>query len=338
MLASVPTQALRMPGQHRALCVTRRGAVPLRPLPQAARCSAAGGKAPRQPALPAAVQSLARSAAAAAAAALLLFGSVPASMAEIVTVTPQQATDMAKPLKKQEVNKGRIWLLFVFGATALFGSTVVLENNEAWFPAISRANKAVKAARRQTEQQEAAAATEKAQFEQRLAQVQQERQLDWQSEEAVLQGLREARQRIEASSSEPEAPGVGAAAAAAAVAVPAAEPAAAPAAEPAAAGEAQEPAPAAIQHSSTSEDASASSEAPSAAASGSGSNASGGSSSPMQDSRKPLFEISAEQIEASSTQRMQELQQELELRKTDPAAASAAKPAAAAGTGVQQEQ
>ena len=30
---------------------------------------------------------------------------------------------MARPLKQQKVNKGRIWGLFILGATALFGST-----------------------------------------------------------------------------------------------------------------------------------------------------------------------------------------------------------------------
>lgn len=67
---------------------------------------------------------LARSTAAAAAAALLLLGpGAPASLADVTTVTAQQAVDMAKPLKQQQVNKGRIWALFVLGATALFGST-----------------------------------------------------------------------------------------------------------------------------------------------------------------------------------------------------------------------
>lgn len=48
---------------------------------------------------------------------------MPPSLAEITTVTAQQATEMAKPLKQQEVKKGRVWALFVLGATALFGST-----------------------------------------------------------------------------------------------------------------------------------------------------------------------------------------------------------------------
>jgi hypothetical protein len=66
---------------------------------------------------------LARSAAAAALSCLLLLGSAPPSQADISTVTPQEATEMARPLKQQKVNKGRIWGLFILGATALFGST-----------------------------------------------------------------------------------------------------------------------------------------------------------------------------------------------------------------------
>lgn len=63
-----------------------------------------------------------------AAAAALLLASAPAALpppasAELSTITAQQATEMAKPLKQQKVNKGRIWALFVLGATALFGTT-----------------------------------------------------------------------------------------------------------------------------------------------------------------------------------------------------------------------
>lgn len=58
---------------------------------------------------------------------------------------------MARPLKQQPVNKGRIWLLMVLGGTALFGSTVLLENNEKWFPAIFKANRALKVAQKKME-------------------------------------------------------------------------------------------------------------------------------------------------------------------------------------------
>ena len=52
------------------------------------------------------------------------------------------------------MNKGRIWLLFVLGASSLFGVTVVVENNGSWFPAISRANKAMKVSMKAIEERE----------------------------------------------------------------------------------------------------------------------------------------------------------------------------------------
>jgi hypothetical protein len=69
----------------------------------------------------------------------------------IQTVAPSQLTQLAKPLPQQEVNKGRIWGVFVGGAVVLFVTTVVAENNEAWFPAISRANKAMAMSRAQAQ-------------------------------------------------------------------------------------------------------------------------------------------------------------------------------------------
>lgn len=86
----------------------------------------------------------ARTLAAAAAAAVLLVGCPSAALAELQTVPADQMTQMARPLAKQPTNKGRIWLLIVLGAASLFGTTVVLENNGAWFPAISRANRAMR--------------------------------------------------------------------------------------------------------------------------------------------------------------------------------------------------
>ena len=68
--------------------------------------------------------------------------------------TLDQMRSMAKPFKKQEVNKGRVWLLFVLGASSLFGVTVLVENNSAWFPAIYRANKAMKASMKAMEEKE----------------------------------------------------------------------------------------------------------------------------------------------------------------------------------------
>ena len=57
-------------------------------------------------------------------------------------------TSLARPLKAQTVNKGKVWLVFILGAAGLFGAAVLLENNERFFPAISRANKAMAATRK----------------------------------------------------------------------------------------------------------------------------------------------------------------------------------------------
>ncbi|GFH09311.1 uncharacterized protein HaLaN_04421, partial [Haematococcus lacustris] len=81
-----------------------------------------------------------------------------------LTVSPSQITQYAKSLPKQQVDKGRVWTVVVGGAAILFGATVLAENNEAWFPAISRANKAVKMSReaqkaRERQQAEAARQT-----------------------------------------------------------------------------------------------------------------------------------------------------------------------------------
>ena len=109
--------------------------------------------------------------------------------AELQTVPAEQMTSMAKPLKEQPVNKGKIWLLFILGASSLFGATVLLENNEAWFPAISKANRAMKTARARAE----AAQREEEAEKQRLQLVEQERAQDSMLENAVLAGIEEAR-------------------------------------------------------------------------------------------------------------------------------------------------
>lgn len=83
------------------------------------------------------------------ATAALALGAPSPALAEIQTVSATEATQMAKPLKQQPVNKGRIWLLMVLGGTTLFGSTVLLENNETFFPAITKANRALKSQKKQ---------------------------------------------------------------------------------------------------------------------------------------------------------------------------------------------
>ena len=72
-------------------------------------------------------------------------------MLALQTVAPASVTSLARPLPQQRVDKGKVWLIVVTGAVSLFGATVLLENNEALFPAIARANKAMAAAQREKE-------------------------------------------------------------------------------------------------------------------------------------------------------------------------------------------
>ncbi|KAL6765848.1 hypothetical protein V8C86DRAFT_2450434 [Haematococcus lacustris] len=117
-------------------------------------------------------------AAASIAATALLLAAPPFSMAAqesvIQTVSPSQITQYAKSLPKQQVDKGRVWTVVVGGAAILFGATVLAENNEAWFPAISRANKAVKMSReaqKARERQQAEAARQTALVSEALVQA-----------------------------------------------------------------------------------------------------------------------------------------------------------------------
>ena len=58
---------------------------------------------------------------------------------------------MARPLKKQAIDKGQVWTTFIGGAVVLFLGTLAIENNSAFFPAIARANKASADMRKATE-------------------------------------------------------------------------------------------------------------------------------------------------------------------------------------------
>ena len=58
---------------------------------------------------------------------------------------------MARPIQKQIIDKGQVWTTFIGGAVVLFLGTLALENNSAFFPAISRANKASAEMRKATE-------------------------------------------------------------------------------------------------------------------------------------------------------------------------------------------
>jgi hypothetical protein len=128
-----------------------------------------------------------------ATAAAIILATAPASFAELQTVPPDQVTSLAKPLKVQTVNKNRIWLLFVLGASSLFGITVLAENNESWFPAISKANKALAASAAAAKERARKAEEEQLQFEERLVEVKQETTMDSRLESAVAEGLLEAR-------------------------------------------------------------------------------------------------------------------------------------------------
>ncbi|RMZ55280.1 hypothetical protein APUTEX25_005558 [Auxenochlorella protothecoides] len=77
--------------------------------------------------------------------ALSIHSGAPA-WAELATVPPETALQAARPLPQQPIDKGRIWFVLIVGASALFGATVLLENRAAWFPAIAKANQAMKSA------------------------------------------------------------------------------------------------------------------------------------------------------------------------------------------------
>jgi hypothetical protein len=69
----------------------------------------------------------------------------PTPLLLLQTVPLSQAIDAAKPLTKQTIDKGKVWQYFIGSAVTLFLGTIALENYEGWFPAISRANKAMMA-------------------------------------------------------------------------------------------------------------------------------------------------------------------------------------------------
>lgn len=130
-----------------------------------------------------------------AGAAALVLATVPATaaLAELQTVPADQVTSLAKPLRVQTVNKGRVWLLFILGASSLFGATILAENNETFFPAISRANKAMAASAAALKQKQERSDEEQMQFDQRLVEVQAEREEDALLEDAVAAGIAAAR-------------------------------------------------------------------------------------------------------------------------------------------------
>lgn len=80
---------------------------------------------------------------AAVASATLLLSPLPAA-ADIQYIPNDQVTQQAKPLVlKKAVEKDKVWVLFIGGAIVLFTGTLAIENNDNFFPAIARANKAM---------------------------------------------------------------------------------------------------------------------------------------------------------------------------------------------------
>ncbi|DBA78821.1 hypothetical protein WJX77_002615 [Trebouxia sp. C0004] len=71
--------------------------------------------------------------------------------AELQTVPSSQATQYAKPIQKQKVDKGFVALLFAGGAASLFGSAVLLEKNARFFPAIYKANQVMREAEKRNQ-------------------------------------------------------------------------------------------------------------------------------------------------------------------------------------------
>jgi len=100
-----------------------------------------GGPAPRAAALAAALLAATLSLGGGGGALL----TPPPARAELATVTLDEATAAARPLPQQAVRTGRVWALIGLGAAGVFGAAVAVENNAAWFPAIAKANRAIKA-------------------------------------------------------------------------------------------------------------------------------------------------------------------------------------------------
>ncbi len=70
------------------------------------------------------------------------------SLHALQTVPAASVTAVAKPIKEQKVDKEKVWLIFILGAAGLFGGTLLLENNERFFPAIYKANLAMSQAKK----------------------------------------------------------------------------------------------------------------------------------------------------------------------------------------------
>ncbi|EFJ45322.1 hypothetical protein VOLCADRAFT_106049 [Volvox carteri f. nagariensis] len=132
----------------------------------------------------------------------------------------QMVTQMARPLPKQTVDKGKIWSIFIGGAVVLFGITIVAENNETLFPAITRANRAFRMAAKQIDEEE-----ERQKKEEELLRLRQAEYDEEQRQLALVQeGMREARAKVIGSSSSAAQPQLASTAVTPVAAAPAAAP------------------------------------------------------------------------------------------------------------------
>ena len=66
----------------------------------------------------------------------------------VQTVPPATVSSLARALPQQQVDKPKVCHVDVADAVGLFGTAVLLENNEALFPAIAKANRAQADARK----------------------------------------------------------------------------------------------------------------------------------------------------------------------------------------------
>lgn len=126
----------------------------------------------------------------AAAAVAMTCVLAPPAWSEIQTVAPKDATSFARELPKQKVNKTKIWGIFLLAATGLFGAAVAVERNSRFFPAIAKANQALAATK--------AAQKKKAKEDEAIRDVQAS---EARAEDAVLEGLNDARSRVQESTS-----------------------------------------------------------------------------------------------------------------------------------------
>ncbi|KAG2489542.1 hypothetical protein HYH03_011993 [Edaphochlamys debaryana] len=124
---------------------------------------------------------------------------------------------MAKPLPKQQFDKGRVWAVGIGGAAVLFGCTLLVENTPSLFPAISRANSAMQEATKRMKEEEERAAKQAELLKLRQAEFDAQQR----TAKAVEAGLKQAKAKVLAEAPKPAAAAPAPAPAPAAAAAPA---------------------------------------------------------------------------------------------------------------------